>query len=813
MQRTSAKAGIVAAGLFLAACGGGGSGGASAHVSFATNAASVGEDGGASSVTVVLHTSLAATDADVVVDVVDRGTGTATSGTDYAAFAPTAVTFPAGSIDGATETVALTPLSDLLVEGASETVALGLASASGGSIASPATFTASITDADAASIAFASSATSSFSETAGAIAVNVALDLAPGVALATGASVVVSNAGTGSASAGSDFTSFSSRTLNFAAGSTDGATQSVTITLLDDAAAEAGETIVLALSSPSTGASLGATTQRTLTILDDESAGAAAFAATEGATGTENALAENELVDLGARTLNAGPNTGTLVRVSNTGGATMHVAAPRITGTNAADFDVTVDSASMVPAAEVATGGDPALAQASPITAALEQGSGPGIALAFDAELAAELRTRELASVHGFPLPGLGPVTLQLQRAPLPVADDAVLRVDGVDVVGGPRALLDGVAFWTGNAAEVPGSRVFLALDASGPRGFVELPGEPKRRVHLARGADGALRAVDGENGLAALGVAPPTFECADAPLVPGAAQGNTPTTGAIVSPGTMDVAECRLALETDYQLYQKFGSSGALTTYVTELVAAVSAQYFEDIQSTFSIAYLGVHTTASDGWTTQDSGGTPTDLLNEFVGAWAPNSWPVSANLAHFLSGASLGGGVAYINVLCNSSFGFGVSANLGGNIDWSTWTGQPGNFTWDFVVVAHEIGHNFGSNHTHAYCPPLDQCYSNCTGTTVCSQGTIMSYCHLCGGMDNIDLSFHPATADIMRAAVNASCLGDSGVLGGSYVQYRVRFDPRTATGQRDATLQLDHDAANAPQPFHVLLRGTAQ
>jgi hypothetical protein len=85
-------------------------------------------------------------------------------------------------------------------------------------------------------------------------------------------------------------------------------------------------------------------------------------------------------------------------------------------------------------------------------------------------------------------------------------------------------------------------------------------------------------------------------------------------------------------------------------------------------------------------------------------------------------------------------------------------------------------------------------------------------MSYCHLCGGMDNIDLQFHPVNANIMRQAVNSSCLGLSALAGGDYVQYLVRFDPLTATGQRNATLEFPHDATNAPQPFRIRLRGAA-
>ncbi|MEO0664086.1 MAG: M12 family metallo-peptidase, partial [Planctomycetota bacterium] len=167
----------------------------------------------------------------------------------------------------------------------------------------------------------------------------------------------------------------------------------------------------------------------------------------------------------------------------------------------------------------------------------------------------------------------------------------------------------------------------------------------------------------------------------------------------------------------------------------------------------------------SSDPWSTPETpGGDTGDMLSEFRSAWNSSGWPVSADLAHFLSGDNLGGGIAYVNVLCNSSFGYGVSANLNGNINWGSWTGAAGSFTWDFVVVAHELGHNFGTGHTHSYCPPIDVCYDNCSASTSCSQGTIMSYCHTCGGMDNIDLRFHQQVANVMRQRVESSCLGDA-------------------------------------------------
>lgn len=169
--------------------------------------------------------------------------------------------------------------------------------------------------------------------------------------------------------------------------------------------------------------------------------------------------------------------------------------------------------------------------------------------------------------------------------------------------------------------------------------------------------------------------------------------------------------------------------------------------------------------TVSGDPWTTQDSaGGTALDLLNEFRLAWT-GAIPAGAHLAHIISGASLGGGVAYLGALCDSSWGFAVSGDLDGL---SSFPVVQGPFNWDFIVVAHETGHNFNAIHTHEYCPPIDQCapsgaYGPCQTSQVCqSNGTVMSYCHACaGGVSNITTQFHPSSITAMRAAAEASCM----------------------------------------------------
>jgi hypothetical protein len=58
------------------------------------------------------------------------------------------------------------------------------------------------------------------------------------------------------------------------------------------------------------------------------------------------------------------------------------------------------------------------------------------------------------------------------------------------------------------------------------------------------------------------------------------------------------------------------------------------------------------------------------------------------------------------------------------------------------------HELGHNFGSGHTHngGYLPVIDTCGTTCpAGLPLAKSSTIMSYCHGCnGGYSNMDYTF---------------------------------------------------------------------
>ncbi len=812
-----------AAGLVLGACSGGGDAPAPppTTLAFASAAVSADEDAGALLLDVVLTTTLGSTGQDASVTVSDEGTGSASSGSDYAAFAPVVVTFPAGSTDGAVQQVTLTLLDDLTIEGPSETVRLRLSGASGAALASPKHATVTLLDGEQATLQFASGASATIGEASASYDVTVELSYPAGVTLGADVSVRISDTGAGTATSGADYASFATETLDFPALTPSASSVTRTIDVLDDGLVEGDESVRIGLSLPSSGATVGSLSTHQLTITDDDASGIGFLYASEGPSGVENPLTYNALVDLGTEIVKAGPNPGTLVRIANIGGSALGLGAPRLTGQHPNDFAVEIESAPLPPPTDPSADGfvlAPDLE--SPLSPARASLGGPA-ALELDPRALAQLELLPRATLHGFPLPGQGERTLELRRLPPPFAPGAVLAVDGVRVPGGPRALLGDLSLWSGTVLEIEGSRVFLALSSAGAQGFVELPGSGDRLLHLfpasepiPAGAPPVSRWLS-EWELAALVPVERPPLCAAALEVPGSSGlPSAPPTAGASGPESLTAADCAVAVETDWQLYQKFGSVPGVTNYVTQMFAAISDRYLTDVQTTLSIAYLGIYSSAGDPWTSQDSGGDASALLSEFRSAWNASGWPAPADLAHFVSGASLGGGVAYVNVLCNQSFGYGVSGNISGAINWGSWTGQPGALTWDFVVVAHELGHNFGANHTHSYCPPLDKCYTNCQSGTVCSQGTLMSYCHTCpGGMNNIDLYFHPVVANVMRTAVNSSCLGLSVLAGGDYVQYLVRFNPLTASGTRNANLDFPHDAANQPTPFRVRLTGDAQ
>lgn len=224
--------------------------------------------------------------------------------------------------------------------------------------------------------------------------------------------------------------------------------------------------------------------------------------------------------------------------------------------------------------------------------------------------------------------------------------------------------------------------------------------------------------------------------------------------------PGARGGTTCRIAgiaVESDYEFTDRLfsGNTNASAAYLITLVAAISEIYERDVDTRLAIPFLRVWADNSDPYEA-----TTGDPLDQVRNHWNASMGHVDRTVTHFFTGRqnTSYGGVAYVGVLCNGSYGYGVSAYLDGSFPYPLVDHNFGN--WDVVVAAHELGHNFGTGHTHSYSPPIDGC-----GNGDCSDpfgGTIMSYCHTCsGGLSNIVLGFHPRVqTTIINYMNNVNC-----------------------------------------------------
>ena len=251
-----------------------------------------------------------------------------------------------------------------------------------------------------------------------------------------------------------------------------------------------------------------------------------------------------------------------------------------------------------------------------------------------------------------------------------------------------------------GSVNGVSDSRVRLTINDSVIEGFIFLAGkqfyvEPARHFSKEAAANDLViyEAADLINPTAlSCGLEEKIEKAADTYLSPNVAPS---------SATTYKVAE--IATETDFDFFTAHSSSVAASNQeAVHILNMVEGVYEQQTGLTFSVTFQHV-------WTTPDP--YPANLnsaLPAFRDYWNAN-FPVAQyqrDTAHFFTGkaAAFGQGLSYVGVICsNPDYAYGISSYL---------NSEPA----QFLITAHEIGHNFNAAHVDAA--------QNCAGSIMNAQ-----------------------------------------------------------------------------------------
>lgn len=218
-----------------------------------------------------------------------------------------------------------------------------------------------------------------------------------------------------------------------------------------------------------------------------------------------------------------------------------------------------------------------------------------------------------------------------------------------------------------------------------------------------------------------------------------------------------MDTLKAKLAVEIDFTAFKHYGGVSQSENYVTSLMGYINAIYERDVAVTFEVSYMRT-------WETEDPYSNASDdaALNTFTNYWRDNMDAVDRTLASLISRKPISAngvtqGLAWVNQLCSKTHGYAFVKLSSNNANYE---GHAG-------VWAHELGHNFGSPHTHSctWNPPIDSCYTAepmrnqapCFGPNdihlILGGGELMSYCHMRFGNSNVTKEFRDRTGALVR------------------------------------------------------------
>lgn len=237
-------------------------------------------------------------------------------------------------------------------------------------------------------------------------------------------------------------------------------------------------------------------------------------------------------------------------------------------------------------------------------------------------------------------------------------------------------------------------------------------------------------------------------FECHVEDALDEAAQ-NIAAKAALVTDGLFRTYRLALAATGEYTTFH--GGANLAMNAMAVTMTRVNGVYEKTISSTMVMvannSQLIYTNSATDPYTNNNGGtmlGENINNINSVIGF-------SNYDIGHVFSTG--GGGVAYLGSVCTTIKAGGVTGS-------SAPVGDP----FDIDYVAHEIGHQFGGNHT--FRASTGSCLNNANSATAYEPGsgsTIMAYAGICLSSNNVqsnsDAYFHAANVAEMYTVVTRS------------------------------------------------------
>jgi uncharacterized repeat protein (TIGR01451 family) len=284
--------------------------------------------------------------------------------------------------------------------------------------------------------------------------------------------------------------------------------------------------------------------------------------------------------------------------------------------------------------------------------------------------------------------------------APLVMSFDALGRRFDLELEANSRLmpvarqnpLLDGVDIYRGELAGRPGSWARIVVSNGMPSGLfwdgnemyaIEAPGDSIVQTDVSV----IYRLADAQ-------IAPGSMSCGSASM---ATTGSAAMDGLLgelgaISQGLGAISEIEMGAIGDYEFTNSKGSDAAAATAITTRLNNVDGIFSQQLGVQINVTVIETFSASNDPFTDERDAISLLDELSTYRSATPAQN---SNGLTHLYTGRSLNGSTVGIawggdsgSAFCSSFFGAGLSEGNSSS-------------TFDSLVAAHEIGHNFGAPH----------------------------------------------------------------------------------------------------------------